>query len=60
VTTKPEGRGTGLGLTITRDVIARLGGSLDVASEPGRGTTFTITLPVDSGGMSDNADTADR
>jgi signal transduction histidine kinase len=60
VTTKPEGRGTGLGLTITRDVIARLGGSLDVASEPGRGTTFTITLPVDAGGMSDNADTADR
>ena len=60
VTTKPEGRGTGLGLTITRDVITRLGGSLDVTSEPGRGTTFTITLPVDAGGISDHADAADR
>jgi two-component system, NtrC family, sensor kinase len=60
VTTKPEGRGTGLGLTITRDVITRLGGSLDVTSEPGRGTTFTITLPADAGGMSDDANAADR
>jgi two-component system, NtrC family, sensor kinase len=60
VTTKPEGRGTGLGLTITRDVIARLGGSLDVTSDPGRGTTFTITLPADAGGMSHDANAADR
>jgi signal transduction histidine kinase len=37
---------TGLGLHITRDFIARHGGSVEVDSEPGRGTTFTVTLPV--------------
>ncbi|AXO14164.1 sensor histidine kinase [Thalassospira indica] len=37
--------GTGLGLSITRTLIDRQGGSLDVESEPGKGTTFTIWLP---------------
>lgn len=45
VTTKPPGRGTGLGLSITRDAITSHGGVIDVRSEPGRGTTFTIDLP---------------
>lgn len=60
VTTKPEGRGTGLGLSITRDVIARLGGCVDVTSEPGHGTTFTITLPADAGPTEDDANVTDR
>jgi signal transduction histidine kinase len=47
VTTKPPGRGTGLGLNITRDVIATHGGAINVRSEPGQGTMFTIDLPLD-------------
>ena len=40
---------TGLGLHITRDFIARHGGSVEVDSAPGRGTTFTILLPAGTG-----------
>ncbi len=39
--------GSGLGLTISRRLIERLGGSLKVTSEPGRGTTVTLYLPRD-------------
>ena len=38
-------KGTGLGMFITYGIVRRLGGSIDVESEEGRGTTFTITLP---------------
>jgi PAS domain S-box-containing protein len=37
--------GTGLGLSITRKLLERLGGRAEVASEYGKGTTFTVTLP---------------
>ena len=37
--------GTGLGLTITKHFCTMLGGAVDVASKPGEGSTFTITLP---------------
>jgi signal transduction histidine kinase len=37
--------GTGLGLYIARELTQRMGGSLDVTSEPGQGSTFTVALP---------------
>jgi len=45
-TTKPRGQGTGLGLSISYGIIARHQGRIDVKSEPGQGSTFTIRLPV--------------
>jgi len=48
-TTKPVGKGTGLGLSITFGIIQDHGGEIDVQSEVGTGTTFTIELPVDHG-----------
>ena len=44
-TTKPAGRGTGLGLALVHSVVAEHHGFIDVASDLGRGTTFTVWLP---------------
>jgi CheY-like chemotaxis protein/anti-sigma regulatory factor (Ser/Thr protein kinase) len=44
-TTKGEA-GTGLGLSVSYSIVQRHGGEMRVESEPGRGTTFTIVLPV--------------
>lgn len=48
-TTKPVGKGTGLGLSITYDIIKKHKGDIFVSSRPGKGTTFTIRLPVVGG-----------
>lgn len=45
-TTKGVGKGTGLGLSISYGIIESLGGRIEVKSEEGKGTTFTIFLPV--------------
>ncbi len=45
-TTKEPGRGIGLGLFLSRNVITRLGGSLQFHSVPGEGTTATVILPL--------------
>ncbi len=45
-TTKGLGRGTGLGLASVRQLLLDLGGTVAVASEPGRGTTFRLRIPL--------------
>ena len=45
-TTKDVGKGTGLGLSICYDIIQQHHGEIDVVSEIGKGTTFTIKLPI--------------
>lgn len=43
---KSEYEGTGMGLSICQKIVTRHGGKIDVTSQPGKGTTFTINLPV--------------
>ncbi len=45
-TTKPVGQGTGLGLSISYKIVQDHGGQIRVASEPGRGTRFLVSLPL--------------
>jgi len=48
LTTKETARGVGLGLAISRSILERHNGNIEVQSEVGRGTTFIVTLPWDT------------
>ena len=68
-TTKPVGQGTGLGLSLSYNIISQHNGNIDVSSHTGKGTKFTIQLPIhqsekpapqtDSGNLSDTSDGED-
>jgi signal transduction histidine kinase len=44
--TRRAGEGTGLGLTLSRRIVLRHGGRMEVSSEEGRGSTFSVFLPL--------------
>ena len=52
-TTKPVGKGTGIGLAITRSIVDRHHGEIKVSSTEGEGTTFQITIPIEQSGIED-------
>lgn len=45
-TTKGKGKGTGLGLSVSQGIVGKYGGQIRMSSEVGKGTTFTVTLPI--------------
>ncbi len=50
-TTKQQGEGTGLGLSIVQSIVERLGGVVNVYSEPGQGSSFKVYLPLLAGDL---------
>lgn len=56
--TRTKQGGTGLGLSITRNLVEEIGGSIDVESQPGEGTRFSITLPFNPDIAKNETDTS--
>jgi len=45
-TTKKDGTGTGIGLYIVNNLVQEMGGKITVQSEPGTGSTFRVSIPI--------------
>ena len=59
-TTKAEGEGTGLGLSISQGIVKEHGGRIMLSSEEGRGSTFTVQLPLSTRAVTPPPDTGTR
>ena len=53
-TTKEVGKGTGLGLSVLHDIIKAHQGKIEVQSKPGKGSIFTVSLPLETKGISED------
>jgi CheY-like chemotaxis protein/two-component sensor histidine kinase len=53
-TTKKKGKGTGMGLSVVHGIVKEMGGTIQVQSEPGRGTVFHLFLPLAENGAAEN------
>ena len=60
ITTKAEGEGTGLGLSISQGIVKEHGGRIMLSSEEGRGSTFTVQLPLSTRAVTPPPDTGTR
>ena len=47
ITPKPRGKGSGLGLPVAKGIVSDHDGRIDVASEPGKGTEFLVSFPIE-------------